>query len=525
MTIEQLHTISEEDWARIELQFSEKYEAVITFVTENKGTVAEGRDVYIESFIYYIQLLELHGLDLLEKADQIIYSFARKIWVQKLARRKVDTNFVTHRREFFEMEDAFHDIDSINERSKKTSEKLAELGEPARTLITEHLGKHTPLEDLYSRLGVSNEDRAFSVVAKSIRKLIKLTEKKEFDNISDESFGSLVRYVLDNPNNSGTDYSDEEKVCLAMVARTTAMIRNFSERKNRLNRLEALKVKFEPSKEFVLRGEKGVKQQSKMKPIITFGITAFIAVVISTITAFGILSKSQESAEEISVAKSDTLKIVEAPLEAFVEQKLKSAFLIDPRGFLITTADNESENGLVKLRSKGLEKNLSARVIYTDTLLNISVLKCDSIKDIRVPYRFSSEDARVGQPLFSVGVEDGDIFYEEGYLNASNMEGFGRSEFKTVPNGSPVLSDRGQILGVVIRGADDENHFSKLLKNSELERLFDKMATEKDIQINLPSRNKLYYSDRADQIEKISPFVFNVENPAAISETIASTSP
>jgi len=524
MTIEQLHTITADDWSRIEAQFSEKYGPVIAFVTENKGTLAEARDIYIESFIYYIQLLELHGVDLIDKADHIIYSFARKLWVHKLSKRNVDTNFVKHRREFFELEEAFHDIDSINERSRKTSEKLAELGEPARTLITEHIGRQLPLEDLYGRLGISSEDRAFSIFAKSIRKLIKLTEKKEFDSISDEDFELLLRYVIDNPRSKGAHLSDDEKVCLTMISRSAAMIRNFTERKSRLKRLDDLKVRFEPSADFALHQESGTKNQTKMKPILTFGITAVIAVVISTLTAFGILAKSQEN-EDTSEIKPDTIQIVETPRDVFVDAEPKSAFLIDPQGFLITSADSKNPSGLVKLRNNGLERNLLARVVYTDTILNISVLKCDSIPNSRVPYRFSTEDARVGQPLFTVGVENGDILYEEGYLNASNNDGFGRSEFKTVPIGSPVLSDRGQILGVVVDGPDEENHLSRLVKNSELEKLFAELESSKGVKINPPRRNKLFYSDRTDQIEKISAFVFNVENPAPISETIASTSP
>jgi len=524
MTIEQLHRISAEDWSKIEEQFSEKYGPVITFVTENKGTLAEGRDIYISSFIYYIQLLELHGVSLIEKADQIIYSFARKFWVQKLSRRNVDINFVKHRREYFEMEDAFHDIDAINERSKKTSEKLAQLGEPSRTLITEHIGRNTPLEELYSRLSISSEDKAFSLFARSLRKLIKLTEKKEFESISDESFELLVRYVMDNPNTEGSQHTKEEKVCLTIIARSAAMIRNFSERKKRLKRLDDLKVRFEPGTEAVSNGDLPMKKQNKMKPVYTFAITALIAVVISTITAFGILSNSQSN-EDVTALIPDTTTIAEQPVEAFVEASPKAAFLIDRNGFLITTADEENIGGMVKLRNSSLERNLSAHIIYTDTVLNISVLKCDSIPDTHVPYRFSTEDPRVGQPLFTVGIQNGEILYEEGYLNASLNNGYGRSEFKTVPMGSPVLSDRGQILGVITHKNDDKNPLSRLVKNSELEKLFQNLEKDKGIQVNPPQRNKLYYSDRADQIEKISPFVFNVENPAPISETIASNSP
>ena len=525
MTIEQLHTITSEDWARIESQFSEKYRSVITFVTENKGTLAEGRDIYIEAFIYYIQLLELHGMEMAKKADQIIYSFARKLWLSKLSKRNVDTDFVKHRREFFEMEDAFHDIDSINERSKKTSEKLAELGEPARTLITEHIGKQVTLEDLYSRLGITSEERSFSILAKSLRKLIKLTERKDFDSIDDDSFERLVRYVMDNPNTEFAHRSNEDKVCLTMIARCAAMIRNYSERKNRQSRLDELKVRFEPGADQVLKGDGETQKHLRMKPVLIFGLTAVIAVVISTITAFGILAKSTNDGTDVALDLQDTVITPEPQVEAYVETEPRTAFLIDDAGFLITTADLNGHTSLVKLRNSQLDQNYSAQVVFIDTTLNLAVLKCDSLVNARIPYRFSSEDPRVGQPLFTVGIKNGDVLYEEGYLNSSHQDGYGRSEFKSVPDGSPVLSDRGQVLGVVVHNDPDHIELSKLVKNSELVKVFESLAQAKGMEINLPQRNKLYYSDRADQIEKITPFVFDVENPAPISETIASTMP
>ena len=159
MTIEQLHTITEENWEHIVKQFSAHYGPTLTFVTENKGSLSEGRDIYVDAFIYYTQLIELQGPSMLEKAEGLIYSFARKLWVKRLSKRNVDVNFVKHRREYFEMEEAFHDIDSINERTIKTSQKLAELGEPYRTLISEHIGKTTHLDELYGRLGLKNEDK------------------------------------------------------------------------------------------------------------------------------------------------------------------------------------------------------------------------------------------------------------------------------------------------------------------------------------------------------------------------------
>src|SRR5690606_26913014 len=226
MKSEELHKFTSEDWKILESQFAGFSMPVIDFVTENKGSISEAEEIYINAFIYYTQLLELHGLKLTAKAEDLIYSFSRKLWIKVLGKRNVDINFVKHRRSFFEMEDAFHEIESINERSEKTAEKLADVGEPARTLILEHIGRNTELSVIGSRLGYADEDRAFGQISKSVRKLIRLSEGKTFE-LNDADFKLLTKYVLGNQRSESIELTEEKKVAVTMISRSVAMIRSY----------------------------------------------------------------------------------------------------------------------------------------------------------------------------------------------------------------------------------------------------------------------------------------------------------
>jgi hypothetical protein len=246
MKANELHVFESEDWKAVESQFSKFYRATFEFVTENKGSIDEAKDIYINAFIYYTQLIEIHGVKLFEKADEIIYSFSRRLWLHKLEKRRVDLNYVKHRREFFEMEEAFYEIDSIAQRSAKTAERLAIIGEPCRTMVLEYVGRRKPLMDCASRLGFSDEDRAFQQVTKCIRKLINLTENIDIKQ-EEAGFTALVRYVLDDMDRASSQLMEKDKVMITMISRTVAMVRNYVTSTERIQVLKTIQDKMLPT--------------------------------------------------------------------------------------------------------------------------------------------------------------------------------------------------------------------------------------------------------------------------------------
>ncbi|HKL03439.1 MAG TPA: S1C family serine protease [Cryomorphaceae bacterium] len=523
--LNQLHSFTAEEWKLVESQFSNSYKSTVSFVSENKGSLNEARDIYVEAFIYYTQLLELHGMDLLERAEQIIYSFGRKLWLQKLEKKRVDINFVKHRREFYEMEDAFHEIASINERSAKTATKLAEVGEPARTLINEHIGNRRELGDVASRLGMKDETRAFSTLAKYIRKLVRLIEGKEFEQ-TDEAFERLLRYVLDNPTDVSERCPESDKVCITMIARTVAMVRNYSTRNERIGRLRQMQARVLPDHLDIDALSDEPLNKKKMKPALVFGFSAFIAVSISAITAFGILNKSVVSEVEIN---SDTPKEIQMETNPLAEDERevfhpKTAFVIDETGFLVTSSEGLSVGEKVFLNN-GEHTALHARVLAINEQNKIAIVQCDSINEVYLPYRFAPEDARVGESLFALGYTNHQFFYEQSHLNANNSEGYGRMKLQIDLPGAPVLCERGQIIGMITDTQKESGGISKMMKVSALREIVNFELEKHDLNASYTRRNKLFYDDRTAQIENTSPFVYEVNILKENNETIMAAIP
>lgn len=513
MEKEELHKFTSEDWKLLETQFSGFSFPVIDFVTENKGSLSEAEEVYINAFIYYTQLLELHGLKLTTKAEDLIYSFSRKLWIKVLGKRNVDINFVKHRRSFFEMEDAFHEIESINERSEKTAEKLAEVGEPARTLILEHLGRNKDLSQVSARLGYSDEDKAFAQLSKSIRKLIKLSEGKNFD-LTENEFQELVRYVLDKQREDSSQLSEEKKVAVTMISRSTAMIRSYVIRNQRIQKLKEMQERIHPDTHLALEksSPNSHKDNKKMKPAAVFALSAVVALSVSVLTAFGItnLHKLQHEPESEITAQIDTVdtKIME-PVEEAKKDMEMSAFAISSDGLFLTTA-HVQKGSKVKLNNSDEVEALNGEVVYVDTLQNLALVKCEMKKQTRLPYMLALADPKIAESMYAVGYFNDLFFYSEGIVNAS-ANGSRKIKLDNATGGSPVVSDNGQILGMVLANSTDEN-ICALLTCSQIKDAISSYEQLASTKVQLTSRNGLFYSNRTEQVEKLKPFVYKVEN-------------
>lgn len=511
MKLHNLHSFTSEDWKRLESQFAGFSLPTMEFVTENKGSLAEAESIYTEAFVYYTQLIELRGPKIMDQAEQVIYSFSRKLWIQKLEKRNVDIDFVSYRRAFYSMDDAFDEIDSINNRSEKTAEKLALVGEPARTLIIEHIGLNKDLAQLGSRFGIEDEDKAFSRIAKSLRKLIKDSDSKNFA-VSDTEFEILVRFVLDNNTGDSVELSDDKKVGVTIISRTIAMVRSYVTRKNRLQRLKEMQERIEPDTQSALDKSSVVTnhKQKKMKPLAILALSAMVALTVSVITAFGLsgMVDHQAAAKKKEVLPVDTVqKVIPKPAPVTIPEIEATAFAISADGLFLTTSKLSNRK---EVRLINVDLALDATVIYVDTLLGISILKTELEKPLRLPYRFSPDDAKIGQEMYSVGYPEKDFFYTKGIVNSLEKNNIATTDMAHSAEGSPVVSDHGQILGMVLHNNSSEGT-SKMIQISELKSALEKWAEKSETKLKLENRNGLYYSDRTEQVEKLNPFVFKVK--------------
>lgn len=514
MKNEELHKFTSEDWKLLESQFAGFSSPVFDFVTENKGSLSEAEEIYISAFIYYTQLLELHGLKLTAKAEDLIYSFSRKLWIKVLGKRNVDINFVKHRRSFFEVEDAFHEIESINERSEKTAEKLADVGEPARTLILEHIGRSTDLSVIGSRLGYADEDRAFGQISKSVRKLIRLSEGKTFD-LNDADFKLLMRYVLDNQERDSISLSEEKKVAVTMISRSVAMIRSYVTRNQRIAKLKDMQERIQPDVRSVLDKTQPVHTQKnrKMKPIAVFALSAIVALSVSVLTAFGLsgFQNPGEQAETNDALEVDTIVVEQEIIDSLPEVPHSStAFAVSNDGLFISAA-KVAQGTRFKLMPSSNGEPISGQVVYSDTTQGIALIKCSLETRMRLPYMLAFEDAKIAQEFYSVSNLNHEFFYTEGKVNAEGGEGTGKVKLDNTTPGAPILSDKGQILGMIVGKSNDDN-INMVINASKIKEAIAKYEELSDSKVQLIARNGLFYSGRTAQVEMLKPFIYEVKN-------------
>jgi hypothetical protein len=407
------------------------------------------------------------------------------------------------------MEDSFHEIDSIAERSAKTANKLAEVGEPARTLILDYIGKGLCLSEVGNRLGFTDEDRAQQTVIKSLRKLIILTEGVDFQ-MDDDAFALALRYTLDTHRELESAKSD--KVSLAMISRTVAMIKDYVTRNKRLEVFKDLEIHFEPVIPEKIEQKSEERKNQKMKPLALILTTTLVALVVSALTAFSWMelnANQPAELEKVALVKEEVKEITPVEIPE-VNEFNYTAFAISNDGYLVTTADAVGNKTSVRLEGNGSNRNLRAEVLMADTVSNLALLKCAFEKGARLPYRFSVENPEMGQSVYTLGFPHDNMFYAIGEINASTSQDFGQVKMDGFLPGSPIICEKGQLLGIVTN--QDKSELLSGVTYISVLKDFVKQAEEKGVaQISLGNRNKLFYSNRIAQIDAYTPFLWKVK--------------
>lgn len=519
MEQDRLYSFDSDARAKVEAQFTGLYKSTFEFVLENKGSMSEARDVYVKAFTYYMQLLELRGFELFAKADTVIYSFSRKLWLHKLEKRRVELDFVKHRREFYEMEDAFHEIDSINARSAKTAEKLAEIGEPCRTLVLECVGRKKDISEVGPRLGFTDEDRAFKNLLQCYRKLIKHTEGKEF-NITDEAFGAIARHAMDGMDAVSKGVGEEDKVCLTMVSRVTAMVRNHVIRTERVESFRAIQDRLTPQSVDVPEVVNG-SDQTKRKVMKSIGIVAvavLAAAFVSALTAFSVsesIHKKHETElareEAAAAAVADSLARLE-PVEDLPPVGI-SAFAVAEGGYLLTAAKPLKKAGSLKAFAENADRGHAVEVIGIDTVADLALLRFtdEDAAAGSLPYRLAPNASGIGESVYSLGFPADFLAYADGSISNSGTDGKSRVRLQSASVGAPVIGDKGQVTGILLNANEDENGFFTLMPSDKVAAWIGETAGSRGLSVPLATRNRLFYSDRSKQIEQIRPFVYELK--------------
>lgn len=340
--------------------------------------------------------------------------------------------------------------------------------------------------------------------------------------------------------------STEEKIRFEQDLETNKELRNeFDKHKNFVETLRYAsqknnlknKLKSIHTEEF---GASNIQHISKSKTIYQkyirpTGFAASIAVIaviltITTLSTGGYLIKKQNSEVQKLSNEVDVLKIKQDALinglkKGSTKKKVYApanttgtGFALNNKGYFITCLHVVKGSDSLFIGNKLLDR-ASARVVYTDTKLDIAILKIDSVSMLKwkdLPYTFKAVESDLAEKTFTLGYPAQDIVYGEGSISSSSALGDTAMYQISIPvnkgnSGGPLIDENGNIAGVVNgkkTNAEGTGFATKSTRITDVIKNIEDEDLKKELSIN--KRNSLKGLKRSEQVKRITPYVINV---------------
>lgn len=272
--------------------------------------------------------------------------------------------------------------------------------------------------------------------------------------------------------------------------------------------------------------------QKYIKPT---GMAATVAVlaVITTVTVLsggGYLIKKQntdytELKREVNQIKSSQDAIIEG-ISSVGKKKpvyipanfMGTGFAINSKGYFITSLHLVRGCDSIFIGNKSIER-AGARIVHTDTKLDIAILKIDSVSLLNwkeLPYSFKSNSSDLGEKIFTLGYPAQDIVYGEGSISSESKNGDTSMYQISIPvnpgnSGGPLMDEQGNVIGVVSGKKSNAEGTGFAAKAQYIDEVLNNITDEElKKELTLSKRNNIKNLKRSEQIKRISPFVFNV---------------
>lgn len=200
-----------------------------------------------------------------------------------------------------------------------------------------------------------------------------------------------------------------------------------------------------------------------------------------------------------------------------------TAFVLTTDGYLVTNSHVVGKQKTVAIEQQLQDKTLvtyTAEVVETNKKLDFALLKITDNKFSgfgKIPYSISDKNVTLAQKIYTLGFPKNDIVYSEGVI--SSLSGLKSDTMFYQINviaaegqsGSPVINEKGELLGVLTNKKRDADGETYCVKTKYILEHIERLRKENKIEIKTNQRSKLSGKKLTDQVNAVIPFVFIVK--------------
>ncbi len=194
-----------------------------------------------------------------------------------------------------------------------------------------------------------------------------------------------------------------------------------------------------------------------------------------------------------------------------------TCFPITHQGHLVT--NYHVVRGAKKIRISTESEEYFARVAYKDHKIDVAILEITDTSFTgfqNIPYTLSNRELRLSEPIYTMGYPKKDIVYGEGAVTSKTGYKSDTTMFQvSIPvnpgnSGSPVFDKQGHIIGLIKSKNIENEGTSYVLKSEYFSSLIDSLESNEQDPYQLPSKNRIKWKKKPDQVEILVPYIFRI---------------
>ncbi|GAB4402718.1 MAG: hypothetical protein OHK0053_26880 [Microscillaceae bacterium] len=273
------------------------------------------------------------------------------------------------------------------------------------------------------------------------------------------------------------------------------------------------------------------------KYVPTFLVAASIA-VLSVLSTMWVLNNNVRSIEQkqktdLLSLRRDLNRVKEEQAEIARSQREKqtsppvrqygaTAFVLTSSGYLVTNYHvvKDADSIYVESERQNDRLHFKVQVVYSDPAKDLAILKIvddDFIGFAELPYTLRTEEANLGESVFTLAYPRQEMVYGEGSISAqSGYLGDTLTYQISIPvnpgnSGGPLLDAQGNLIGIVSGKHLEMEGAAFAVKAKHLKADLDSLAKQDQSQaLGVPSKSRLSFLSRPEQIKLLKDFVFVV---------------